>query len=104
MGYRVSPMEVEMVLSGHPAVAEVAAAEIEVRPDVHVIGAFVVAKEGVGQDAPDIQRFAAERLAGYKVPREIVFLYALPRTANGKVRRAALRRRHGRVAKTVKHA
>lgn len=103
MGYRVSPMEVEMVLSGHPAVAEVAAAEIEVRPDVHVIGAFVVAREGAAPDAADIQRFAAEQLAGYKVPREIVFLDALPRTANGKVRRAELRRHRG-VAKTAKHA
>jgi acetyl-CoA synthetase len=35
-------------------------------------------------------KFAGERLAAYKTPRQVTFISALPRTANGKVRRAAL--------------
>jgi acetyl-CoA synthetase len=90
LGYRVSPMEVEAVLATHPDVAEVACAEVAVRPDVHVVGAFIVLKPGATPDRHSIAAFAAERLAAYKCPREIRFLNALPRTANGKIKRAVL--------------
>jgi acetyl-CoA synthetase len=91
LGYRVSPLEVETVLSEHPSVAEVACAEVKVRADVSVITAFIVAHAGAVRDAGEIERFAAERLAAYKCPRSITFVDALPRTANGKLMRAALR-------------
>ena len=90
LGYRVSPMEVEAVLATHPHIAEVACAEVAVRVDVHVVGAFVVLKNEAPRDATGILAFAAERLAAYKCPREVRFLDQLPRTANGKVRRASL--------------
>ena len=90
LGYRVSPMEVEAVLATHPDIAEVACAEVAVRADVHVVGAFVVLKAGATPDSAAIRAFAEERLAAYKCPREIRFVDALPRTANGKVKRAAL--------------
>lgn len=89
-GYRVSPLEVESVLSACPAVAEVACAEISVRQGVSVIAAFVVPNAGSGCDAAAIGDFAASRLAAYKRPREIVFVDSLPRTANGKIQRRAL--------------
>ncbi len=89
-GYRVSPLEVEAVLGEHPSVAEVACAEVRVRADVSVIAAFVVSK-GDTRDGDAIKAFAATHLAAYKCPREIVFVDALPRTANGKIKRAALR-------------
>jgi acetyl-CoA synthetase len=92
LGYRVSPMEVEAVLAAHPAVAEVACAELAVRADVHVVGAFIVLKNGATTDDASIQAFAAERLAAYKCPREIRFVEALPRTPNGKIKRSALAR------------
>jgi acetyl-CoA synthetase len=91
LGYRVSPLEVEAALSEHPSVAEVACAEVKVRADVSVIAAFVVPHAGIEADAADIERFAAGRLAAYKRPRCIVFVEALPRTANGKIIRQALR-------------
>lgn len=90
LGYRVSPMEVEAALAAHPHIAEVACAEIAVRPDVHIVGAFVVLREAAPRDADAILAFASERLAAYKRPREIRFVEALPRTANGKVKRSAL--------------
>jgi acetyl-CoA synthetase len=90
LGYRVSPMEVEAVLATHPDIAEVACAEVAVRADVHIVGAFVVLKSAAHPDAQGILAFAAERLAAYKCPREIRFVDALPRTANGKIKRSAL--------------
>jgi acyl-coenzyme A synthetase/AMP-(fatty) acid ligase len=90
-GYRVSPLEVEAALIEHPAIAEVACAEVRVREDVSVIGAFVVPKDGLRPSAEDIERFAAERLAAYKRPRAVVLVDALPRTANGKLMRSALK-------------
>jgi acyl-coenzyme A synthetase/AMP-(fatty) acid ligase len=92
LGYRVAPQEVEAALAEHPGIAEVACAEVRVRADVSVIGAFVVLKPGASADADGIKAFAAERLAAYKCPREVIFLDALPRTANGKLRRGALGR------------
>jgi acyl-coenzyme A synthetase/AMP-(fatty) acid ligase len=91
LGYRVSPLEIEAALAEHPAIAEVACAEVQVRADVSVVGAYIVLKDGVARPAPDdIRTFAAERLAAYKCPREVVFVETLPRTPNGKVMRRAL--------------
>ena len=90
MGYRVSPVEVEGVLAGHPDVAEVGVAELAVRADLRVIAAFVVLRSGVEPDEEALTAWCGERLAAYKAPRAIRFLDALPRTANGKVQRKRL--------------
>jgi acyl-coenzyme A synthetase/AMP-(fatty) acid ligase len=92
LGYRVSPLEIETVLLGHPSVAEAAVTEVRVRQDgVPVIAAFVVLRDGVAGDPDGIQAFAAERLAAYKRPRRIFVLQQLPRTPHGKLSRRALR-------------
>jgi acyl-coenzyme A synthetase/AMP-(fatty) acid ligase len=93
MGYRVSPLEVEGALAGHPAVAEVAVTELAVTPEINVIAAFVVPRDPDEADAAGILEWAAARLAPYKRPREVIFVDVLPRTANGKVMRKALRNR-----------
>lgn len=90
MGYRVSPNEVEGVLIAHPSVAEAGVAELRVRADVSVICGFVVLQPGAEPDAEALIAWCGERLAAYKRPREIRFLDALPRTANGKVQRKRL--------------
>ncbi len=89
-GYRVSPQEVEAVIAEHASVAEVACAEVRVRADVSIIGAFVVAKPGAERNEEAIKAFTAARLATYKCPREVVFVDQLPRTPNGKIKRASL--------------
>lgn len=94
LGYRVAPQEVEAVVAQAPGVAEVACAEVRVRADVSVIGAYIVAKPGAAPDATAIKAFAARHLAAYKCPREVIFVDALPRTANGKVKRNALSSLH----------
>ncbi|MEQ8825343.1 MAG: class I adenylate-forming enzyme family protein [Filomicrobium sp.] len=91
LGYRVAPQEVEAALAEHPEVAEVACAEVRVREDLSVIGAFIVPRDWTTPPAPQsILNFSETRLAAYKQPREIRFLPSLPRTANGKVKRSIL--------------
>ena len=96
LGYRVHPSEVEAAMASLQAVAECAAAEYEPRPDVVIIAAHVVLKAGF-EPRPDLasalSAHAAERLAAYKRPREIIFQTELPRTARGKLMRNALPRR-----------
>ncbi len=100
LGYRVSPFEVEAGLRDHPGILDVACAEIAVRKDVSVIGAFVVPAPDAPPTKEDILKFAAQNLAEYKRPREIIFVDSLPRTGNGKVQRSALpvifSRQHGK--------
>ncbi len=98
LGYRVSPQEVEAVLSKHPSIAEVACTEITVAGGLSVIGAFVVPREGVRRNAGAILAYAAETLARYKCPREVIYVDALPRTANGKVKRQDLKQMHALAA------
>jgi acyl-coenzyme A synthetase/AMP-(fatty) acid ligase len=90
-GFRVSPVEVEQQLALAPGVADVAVAEVEVRAGVSVIAAFIVPQQGRVPEETALKSFAEQRLARYKQPRAYVFVEALPRTANGKVRRAALK-------------
>jgi acetyl-CoA synthetase len=90
LGYRVSPQEVEAVIAQHADVAEVACTAVTVRNGVTVVGAFIVPREGVQPDATAILAFAAERMAEWKRPRQVVFVENLPRTANGKIKRGDL--------------
>jgi len=90
MGYRVSPVEVESVIAEHSGVAEAAVTQIEARPGVEIIAAFVVRAPGDAVSAETLDAYASERLARYKRPREYIFVDSLPRTPNGKLRRAAL--------------
>ncbi|MDT8305348.1 MAG: o-succinylbenzoate--CoA ligase [Anaerolineae bacterium] len=90
-GENVYPAEVEAVLHQHPAVA---AAAVVGLPDAEWgerVGALVVPAAGVRLEAEPLLRFLRERLAGYKLPRTIRFVAALPQTASGKIARAAVR-------------
>ena len=84
-GYRVSPLEVEKVLSTHPDVTDVAVAERKVGADVSVIAAFVVPQPGSTPDEAALLAHCAEHLAAYKCPRKIAFVSEIAHTANGKV-------------------
>ncbi len=90
LGYRVAPQEIEAVLAQVPGVVEVACAEMRVRADVSVIGAFVVRAVDAKLTAEDVLAPARAQLAAYKVPREVVFVDVLPRTPNGKLKRKDL--------------
>ena len=91
-GYRVSPFEVERVLKDHPAVADCAVIGEEVGPDKTVIVAYVLFAPGKSASEEEIIAYAGTHLASYKCPRAVHFVPDLPRTANGKVLRRALRK------------
>jgi O-succinylbenzoic acid--CoA ligase len=90
-GENVYPAEVEAVLADHPAVAEVA---VVGRPDPRwgqVPVAVVVPRRTAAPDAlPGLRAWARSRLAAFKVPAEVLPATELPRTAAGKVDRAAV--------------
>ncbi|HRF49688.1 MAG TPA: o-succinylbenzoate--CoA ligase, partial [Anaerolineales bacterium] len=89
-GENVYPAEVEAVLARHPAVAQacvvgVADAEWGLR-----VAAAVVLAPGATPTEAELITFARQSLAGYKVPRIVRFVEALPLTASGKVLRRAV--------------
>jgi long-chain acyl-CoA synthetase len=90
-GLNVYPREVEMVLEGHPAVAEAAVIGLPDRVKGEEPVAFVVPRSGQPLRGPDLLRYLRGRLAAFKVPKRIIFLEALPRNATGKVLKHALR-------------
>ena len=91
-GFRVSPVEVESVLARHPNVAEAGVREWRVSDTATIIAAFIVPQGETVPDETAILAFARARLAEYKCPKQVWFIPALPRTANGKVIRKALER------------
>ncbi len=91
-GVNVYPAEVEGVLEQHPDVAEVAVVGVPDREWGERVRAFVVKKSGAELDEGALKVFARERLAGPKVPRDFVFIDALPRNPTGKVLKRELRK------------
>jgi long-chain acyl-CoA synthetase len=92
-GENVYPIEVEEALAQHPAVAEVAVIGVPHERWGETVKALVVARPGTAPGADDLVAFARTRLAGYKLPRSIELVDALPRTPSGKVLKRELRER-----------
>jgi long-chain acyl-CoA synthetase len=100
-GENVYPAEVEAVLAGHPAVADVAVIGVPDERWGETVHAIVVLVPGntarangdaePGFDAGALVSWARERLAGFKCPTGVTVVPELPRNATGKVLRAALR-------------
>ncbi|WP_394847734.1 AMP-binding protein [Pendulispora brunnea] len=90
-GVNIYPAEVESALEAHPDVAEVAVVGVEDAEWGERVRAFVVARPGSQLDDAYLKTWTRERLAGPKVPRDFVFLDALPRNATGKVMKRDLR-------------
>ncbi|MCZ4551033.1 fatty acyl-CoA synthetase [Gordonia rubripertincta] len=88
-GVLVASREVEDVLYTHPAVAEVAVIGVPDDKWIEAIAAFVVTKDDV--EEIDLIAYARERLAGYKVPKQIHFVDSLPRNASGKLLKRVIR-------------
>lgn len=92
-GYRVSPNEVERVLSQLPFLAEVGVTEIPKPDGISLIAAFIVLKEPHEPEEflkKEIFQYAQNHLAHYKNPREIFFVKELPHNKNGKLMRKKL--------------
>lgn len=87
----VYPAEVESAIYGHPDVADVAVIGIPDEKWGEAVKAIVVAKPGTSPDPADIIAFARTRIAGFKCPKSVDFIDALPRNPSGKILRRALR-------------
>jgi acyl-CoA synthetase (AMP-forming)/AMP-acid ligase II len=94
-GENVYPVEVEEALAQHPDVDEVAVIGVPDERWGETVKALVVPRAGAAADADELVAFARTRLAGYKLPRSIEFVGALPRTPSGKVLKRELRERFG---------
>jgi acyl-coenzyme A synthetase/AMP-(fatty) acid ligase len=94
-GYRIGPTEVESALVAHPAVAEAAAVPAPDEERGSIVRAVVVLRDGEPgpQLAGELQEHVKRVTAPYKYPRVVEFADSLPKTASGKIRRAALRER-----------
>jgi acyl-CoA synthetase (AMP-forming)/AMP-acid ligase II len=90
-GFNVYAREVEDALHAHPAVEEVAVLGLPDPEWGEVIAAFVVRRPGQTSDADALTRHCAELIAGYKKPRVIEFVDALPRNHAGKITKNDLR-------------
>ncbi|WP_018662380.1 fatty acid--CoA ligase family protein [Heyndrickxia acidiproducens] len=89
-GFNVYPREVEEVLYNHPDIAEAAALGIPDPDQGEAVKVYVVAKNK-NVTEQDLFEYCKERLAKYKVPKEIEFLEELPKNTTGKILRRQLK-------------
>ena len=91
-GENVFPREVEDLLARHEAVAEAAVIGVEDEQFGQRLRAFVVLREGAGLSEDAVKGYVKANLPRYSVPRDVVFLDALPRSGTGKVVKRDLER------------
>jgi acyl-CoA synthetase (AMP-forming)/AMP-acid ligase II len=94
-GEQVSPLEVDGVLSEHPAVAQALTFSIPHAMLGEEVGAAVVLRDGMAVTERELRDFAALHLADFKVPRKVVFLEEIPKGATGKLMRIGLAEKLG---------
>jgi oxalate---CoA ligase len=94
-GEKISPQEVDEIMLSHPAIAEAAAFAL---PDVELgetVAAVVALRSGASATGSDLRKFAATRLAEFKVPRHVLIVPKIPTGSTGKVQRLSLARQLG---------
>ena len=89
--FNVYPSEVERVVQQHPAVFEVAVIGVPSAEWGEAVKAVVVIKPGETLTADELIRWCEGRIAGYKKPKSVDFVAALPRNPTGKVLHRQLR-------------
>ncbi|RTZ63559.1 MAG: hypothetical protein DSZ34_08810 [Gammaproteobacteria bacterium] len=102
-GENVYSAEVEAVLRQHPEISDVAVIGV---PDDTYGEAVLAVLVAAGKTAPDIQSvidFARQQIGGYKIPRQMVFVDELPKSALGKVLKSELRSFYGISQTTQEH-
>ena len=96
-GEKVGPLEVDGVLSAHPAIAQAVTFALPHPKLGEEVAAAVVLRDGESATEAGIRDFAGTRLAGFKVPRRVVILHEIPKGATGKLQRIGLAEKLGLV-------
>jgi long-chain acyl-CoA synthetase len=93
-GENVYSVEVEEAIAAHPAVLEAAVIGVPDEAWGERVHAVVVPRPGQAVDQAGLRAFCRERIAGYKCPRSVDFVEALPKSGPGKVLKRELRARY----------
>jgi long-chain acyl-CoA synthetase len=90
-GFNVFPNEIEAIATAYPGVLECACVGIPDEKTGEAVKLFVVRAPNANFSQDDITAFCRKELTAYKVPKQIVFVDALPKSAVGKILRRELR-------------
>jgi len=90
-GENVYPVEVENVLSGHPSILELAVIGVPDEKFGEALLAVVALKPETSLTQDELLEFSRDKIAGFKIPRQMKIVDALPRNASGKVLKTVLR-------------
>src|SRR5713101_460880 len=99
--YRIGPEEIETTLATHPAVADVGVIGVPDEVRGQIAKAFVVLKPGQSVTSSQLIEYCKDKIAKYKLPREVVFVNELPRTPTGKLLRRVLRQKEAQKAQSA---
>jgi acyl-CoA synthetase (AMP-forming)/AMP-acid ligase II len=89
--YRIHPGEIEEVLNAHPCILESAVVGVEDKILGEAVTAYVVTRPSHTLTQPELLQFARGFLPSYKMPKRVLFIEQLPKTASGKIKRNILR-------------
>ena len=100
-GYRIGPEEIEITLASHPAVLDVGVIGVPEEVRGQIAKAFVVVKPGEKVTSDELIEYCRDKIATYKLPREVVMVNDLPRTPTGKLLRRVLRQKETEVRRAA---
>lgn len=98
-GEKISPHEIDEVLMEHPAVAQAVTFAVPHSELGEDVAAVVVLRESFSVTEMDIRKFAATKLADFKVPRQVMIADEIPKGATGKMQRIGLAEKLGLIAR-----
>ena len=90
-GMNVYPREVEEVLHQHPKVVEAAVIGVPSKVRDEAVRAYIVVEKGQELTKAEILEYCRDRLSKFKIPKQIHFVEALPKSAMGKVLKRVLK-------------
>ena len=93
-GENIYPAEIESALASHPAIADVAIIGVPDEKWGESVKAVIVLKESASLSEAELEEYSRERLAGYKIPRSMDLIDALPRNPSGKILKRVLREKY----------